>query len=105
MDVLQTNRDGTISAKNFKMILERKDGTLGWSAAKSPNRHTFAPENWSDEKILRGTDEVALAPGVIIRDEAGMKITQHTKVIDGVEWQVIKENDQITSSYPTGGKP
>jgi hypothetical protein len=105
MEVIQINPDGTISVKNFKMILTRKDGTVGWSAQKSPNRHTIAPKDWSDEKILRVTDEVAESPGVILRDADGVKVTQHTKVVDGVEWQVIKENGVVTSSYPTGGSP
>ncbi|MBV4477881.1 RHS domain-containing protein [Pseudomonas sp. COW3] len=104
-DVVSTNKDGTTSVRNFKMILERKDGTTGWSAAKSPNRHTIAPKDWSDSKILRVTDEVGAEPGKILRNENGVLVTEHTKIIDGVEWQVIKENDVITSSYPTGGTP
>ncbi|MGE1176733.1 RHS repeat-associated core domain-containing protein [Pseudomonas sp. BW7P1] len=104
-DVVSINKDGTTSVKNFKMILERKDGTIGWSAAKSPNRHTFAPKSWSDAKILKVTDEVAAEPGKVLRNEPGALVTEHTKIVDGVEWQVIKENGAVTSSYPTGATP
>jgi len=70
-----------------------------------PNRHTFSPKSWNDVKILKATDEVALEPGKIIRNEPGALITEHTKVVDGAEWQVIKENGTVTSSYPTGATP
>lgn len=48
---------------------------------------------------------LVLEPGRVIRNEPEALITEHTKIVDGVEWQVIKENGVVTSSYPTGATP
>ncbi|AXJ08068.1 hypothetical protein CFN16_09810 [Pseudomonas fluorescens] len=55
--------------------------------------------------MLKVTDEVAAEPGKILRNKSGALVTEHTKIVDGVEWQVIKENGAVTSSYPTGATP
>lgn len=106
MDAVRiVNTDGTISVTGVKKIIQRKDGNTGWSASKSPNIHTVAPPSWSNAKILDAGHQTAATPGVILRNTDGTKTTIHTKMIDGVEWQVIKDNGIITSSFPTGGKP
>lgn len=104
MTVLQKNPDGTIKVEDFKMILERKDGTVGMSAKKG-GKHTLAPETWSNDKILWVTDEVAATPGVLMRDVDGVTTTLHTKTVDGVQWQVLKDNGVVTSSFPAGDAP
>ncbi|WP_167748739.1 RHS repeat-associated core domain-containing protein [Pseudomonas kribbensis] len=104
MNVLQTNPDGTIKVEDFKMILERKDGTTGMSAKKG-GKHTLAPKTWSNEKILWVTDEVAATPGVFMREVDGVTTTLHTKTVDGVQWQVLKDNGVVTSSFPAGDSP
>ncbi|WP_256578414.1 EndoU domain-containing protein [Pseudomonas sp. R45(2017)] len=104
MNVLLTNPDGTIKVEDFKMILERKDGTTGMSAKKG-GKHTLAPKTWSNEKILWVTDEVAATPGVFMREVDGITTTLHTKTVDGVQWQVLKDDGVITSSFPAGDSP
>ncbi|WP_444929145.1 hypothetical protein ACJJIF_15035 [Microbulbifer sp. SSSA002] len=98
------NPDGTVSVTGFKMILQRKDGNIGWSAQKSPNIHTIAPPTWSNAQILDAGRQTAATPGVVLRELNGIKTTSHIKIIDGVEWQVLKDNGVVTSSLPTGGK-
>lgn len=102
-DKTVVNPDGTISVKDFKMMIVRKDGTWGWSKGKSPNTHTIAPPSWTNADILRAGHTTAAAPGTLLGQSNGVTRLLHTKVIDGVEWQVITENGVITSSFPTGG--
>ncbi|WP_083201911.1 RHS repeat-associated core domain-containing protein [Pseudomonas moraviensis] len=104
MTVVQTNADGTIKVQDFKMVLVRKDGTVGMSAKKG-GKHTLAPETWSNDKILWVTDEVAATPGVFMREVDGVTTTLHTKTVDGVKWQVLKDDGVITSSFPAGDAP
>jgi len=53
MDAVKVlNPDGTTSVTGFKKIIKRKDGTIDWSKAKSPNIHTIAPASWDNAKIL-----------------------------------------------------
>jgi uncharacterized Zn-binding protein involved in type VI secretion len=102
-DKTVVNPDGTISVKDFKMMIVRKDGTWGWSKGKSPNTHTIAPPNWSNADILRAGQITAKAPGTVLGQSNGVTRVLHTDTINGVEWQVITENGVITSSFPTGG--
>ena len=99
------NPDGTVSVKDFKAMIERKDGTIGFSKSKSPNIHTIAPPSWSNADVLAAGRKAAQAPGVVLRDSNGVVTTSHVTHFKGVEWQVLKENGKITSSFPTGGRP
>jgi len=104
MDAVKVlNPDGTTSVTGFKKIIKRKDGTIDWSKAKSPNIHTIAPASWDNAKILSAGNQVGNSPGVLLRESNGVKTTVHTAILDGVKWQVVKDNGVITSSYPTGG--
>ena len=105
-DALKTdNADGTISVTGVKKLITRKDGSLGWSRNKTPNIHTVAPESWTNTKILDAGHQTSSIPGVVLRDSNGVKTTIHTSVVDGVQWQVLKDNGVVTSSFPTGGNP
>lgn len=97
------NKDGTVSVTGFKGLITRKDGSTGFSKAKSQN--TVAPPKWSNADVLNAGKAAAAKPGTIIRDVDGVVTTVHTATVKGVKWVVIKENGVVTSSFPTGGKP
>ncbi|MDQ1816067.1 hemagglutinin repeat-containing protein [Massilia sp. CCM 9210] len=99
------NPDGTISLTDFKGTILRKDGTVGLSKAKSPNIQTVAPPSWDNVDILLAGQFTANTPGVVLRNINGVETTLHTSVYNGVQWQVLKENGVVTSSFPTGGRP
>ncbi|WP_062794176.1 LysM peptidoglycan-binding domain-containing protein [Delftia acidovorans] len=99
------NPDGTISVTDFKGTIVRKDGSIGFSKAKSPNIQTIAPETWGNADILEAGKITGKQPGFVLRNTNGVETTVHTSVVNGVQWQVVKENGIITSSFPTGGRP
>lgn len=99
------NPDDTISVDKFRGPVVRKDGTYALSAAKSPNIHTIAPPDWNNVEVLRAGQMTANAPGILLRDINGVKTTLHTDNYRGVQWQVIKDNGVITSSFPAGTRP
>ncbi|MFZ6743486.1 hypothetical protein ACO0LC_09700 [Undibacterium sp. JH2W] len=99
------NPDDTISVDKFKGPVVRKDGTYALSAGKSPNIHTIAPPDWNNVEVLRAGQLTANAPGILLRDVSGVKTTLHTGYYRGVQWQVIKDNGVVTSSFPAGTRP
>lgn len=87
------NDDGTASVK-FKMKLENGE----WSDLKTS---TVAPENWDDGAILAATIEVGKETPTYKREDGS---TLHTKKVNGVQWDVIKDSSgNVRASYPTGG--
>lgn len=92
-----TNADSTITAK-FKKLLH-----VGPPAVWSQNKaSTLAPPSWSHNDIFRAGDYVAQNGSLV--DTATDGRTLWKAVVNGVEWQVIKDaTDKITSSFPTGG--
>lgn len=78
---------------------------MGQLACQVKPSNTVAPISWTNGDILRAGETTAKTPGAILREEGGVVTTTHTEVVNGVEWQVIKENGRITSSFPTGGNP
>ncbi len=100
-----SNPDDTISVTDFKGPVVRKDGTYALSAAKSPNIHTVAPPNWNNVEVLKAGQMTANAPGILLRDANGVKTTLHTGYYRGVQWQVIKDDGVVTSSFPAGTRP
>ena len=95
-EVISHNPDGTTTVKYTKQF---PDGQLA-----RIKKSTLAPDNWSDQKILDTTNQVANSPSVATRARDGA--TLHRETIDGVQWEVIKDSSgNVTSSYPTGGNP
>lgn len=94
-----TNADGTISVKFTKQVSPGPPPVMS-----SPKRSTLAPASWSDADILRTGDQVANTPAIQTRIRDGA--TLHRDVVNGVQWEVIKDaSGRVTSSYPTGGNP
>lgn len=91
------NADGTSSVRFTKKVADGPPEVF--SKAKTS---TLAPDNWSDGDILVAGDKVAATPALATRARDG--ITLHKDVVDGIEWEVLKDSSgNITSSYPTGG--
>ncbi len=96
VEVIANNPDGTT---DVKFVTQYEDGNL--SRIK---KSTLAPDNWSNDKIIDVTNQVADSNPISVRARDGA--TLHRQTIDGVQWEVIKDSSgQIISSYPTGGKP
>lgn len=85
--------DGTKKIKFIKMF---SDGNV--SKIKTS---TIFPESWTDEKIIECILEIGDNPPIAYRPRDGA--TLHRAIIDGVEIEVIKEGNIVTSGYPTGG--
>ncbi len=98
-EVLELNQDGTASVK-FRMHLgEDEKGKKIWSDLKES---TVAPDNWNSVAILAATVQVGKAPATYTRSDG---YTLHTAIVNGVQWDVIKDGDgEVKASYPTGGK-
>lgn len=92
MEVLSTNVDGT---KNVVFTKQFPDGSI-YKLKKS----TLFPESWSDDQILKNIIEVGNTPALSTRLRDGA--TWHRATINGVEIDVIKIGDKVTSGYPTG---
>ncbi|MEH2064826.1 MAG: DUF4157 domain-containing protein [Nostoc sp.] len=91
------NADGTVQVKFQKLVSPGPPEV--WSRTKSS---TLAPSSWSDSDILRAGDQVAKTPPVLTRARDGA--TLHQGIINGAQWEVIKDaSGNVTSSYPTGG--
>jgi hypothetical protein len=61
---------------------------------------TLFPDSWSDIKIINNIKSVGNTPAIATRIRDG--VTWHRAVRDGVEIDVIKLGDNVTSGYPTG---
>ncbi len=97
VEVLCNNSDGTTSVKLVKLF---PDGSIS-----KIKKSTLAPDTWSDDKIIDTTNQVARTSPVATSSR-GDGSTLHRQIVDGVEWEVIKDSSgNVTSSYPTGGTP
>jgi hypothetical protein len=97
VEVLCNNSDGTTSVKLVKLF---PDGSIS-----KIKKSTLAPDSWSDDKIIDTTNQVARTSPVATSSR-GDGSTLHRQIVDGVEWEVIKDSSgNVTSSYPTGGTP
>ena len=97
VEVLCNNSDGTTSVKLVKLF---PDGSIS-----KIKKSTLAPDSWSDDKIIDTTNQVAKTSPVATSSR-GDGSTLHRQIVDGVEWEVIKDSSgNVTSSYPTGGTP
>ncbi len=97
VEVLCNNSDGTTSVKLVKLF---PDGSIS-----KIKKSTLAPDSWSDDKIIDTTNQVARTSPVAT-SSGGDGSTLHRQIVDGVEWEVIKDSSgNVTSSYPTGGTP
>ncbi|MGQ5401304.1 EndoU domain-containing protein [Cohnella sp. M.A.Huq-80] len=63
-------------------------------------KSTLFPDSWTDEQILESIIEVGNSPAISARLRDGA--TWHRATINGVEIDVIKVGDDVTSGYPTG---
>jgi hypothetical protein len=90
---ISINADGT---RKVKFTTEFSDGNLA-----KIKTSTLFPDTWSEDKIINSIKTVGDTPsiGVRARDEA----TLYRDIIDGVQIEVIKEWNIVTSGYPTGG--
>jgi hypothetical protein len=100
------NADGTVLARFRKLLFtDPATGTPTWS---TPKESTLAPAAWSERDILRAGDTIAAQPPVSGPRTWGSAdgATLHRGVVNGVQWEVIKDAaGKMTSSYPTGGTP
>jgi len=91
------NADGTSVVKFTKKVA---DGPP--EVRSKPKTSTLTPDSWSDGDILVAGDTVAATPALATRARDGT--TLHKDVVEGVEWEVLKDSSgTVTSSYPTGG--
>ncbi|MGE6629195.1 EndoU domain-containing protein [Bacillus sp. NPDC077027] len=92
VEVLSTNADGT---KNVVFTKQFSDGNI-----PKIKKSTLFPDSWNDEQILKSITEVGntAANSSRLRDRA----TWHRAAINGVEIDVIKVGNDVTSGYPTG---
>lgn len=92
VEVLATNPNGTKQVRFYK--------DLGGGVLSKPKKSTLFPETWSDRKIMAAAKQVGDTPGTPPRPSDGT--TFHKGVVDGVEVEVLKIGDNVTSVYPTG---
>lgn len=92
VEVLSTNADGT---KNVMFTKQFVDGNIS-----KIKKSTLFPESWNDDQILKSIIEVGNTPPIStrLRDRS----TWHRASKNGVEIDVIKNGDDVTSGYPTG---
>ncbi|WP_440114816.1 WXG100 family type VII secretion target [Paenibacillus sp. QZ-Y1] len=92
VEVVRSNPDGT---KYVLFTKQFEDGNI------SKLKHsTLFPNSWSEDKIIGSIKDVGDTPAISsrIRDRA----TWHREKVDGVEVDVIKNGDEVSSAYPTG---
>ena len=108
----EPNPNGTLSVKFKKWVVTPEAPAGAWSKPKSS---TLAPPSWSEADIDFAT-RVTVARGKHIKTEVreGKTVTfLRAQVVQGedeipangskpIEWEVIVEENVITSSYPTG---
>jgi hypothetical protein len=85
------NANGT---ENYNVRKKKPDNT--WTPAK---QSTLPPNGWDDDDFMRATVQTASAP---IAAHQPKNRTLHRAVIDGVNWEVVKNAaGKVISSYPT----
>ena len=92
VEVLQTNPDGT---QKIKFVTQYDDGNLS-----NIKTSTIFPDSWSDDKIIESIKAVGDSSPIGVRTSDGAMLYRET--IDGVQIEVIKIGDTVTSGYPTG---
>ncbi|CAM4447282.1 EndoU domain-containing protein [Paenibacillus tarimensis] len=92
VEVLSTNADGT---KNVVFTKQFPDGNIS-----KLKKSTLFPDSWTEEQIFKNVTDVGNTPAISTRLRDGA--TWHRATIDGVEIDVIKVGDDVTSGYPTG---
>ncbi|WP_338780310.1 T7SS effector LXG polymorphic toxin [Metabacillus sp. FJAT-52054] len=92
VEVLSTNSDGT---KNIVFTKQFPDGNIS-----KLKRSTLFPDSWSEQQIISSIADVGDTPAIAsrLRDMA----TWHRTKVEGVEIDVIKVGENVTSGYPTG---
>lgn len=93
VEVLQTNPDGT---QKVKFVTQYADGNLS-----NIKTSTLFPDSWSNEKIINSIKMVGDSSPIGVRTSDGAML--YRDIIDGVQIEVIKVGDTVTSGYPTGG--
>jgi hypothetical protein len=93
VEVLQSNSDGT---QVIKYLTQFPDGNLS-----KIKKSTVFPTNWNDADILNAIKQIGNTDPLVIR--INDRSSLHRGVVNGVELEVIKIGDDVTSAYPTGG--
>ena len=93
VETIQRFPDGTA---RVRFVTQFPDGSV--SRIKTS---TIFPQNWSDTKIINSVTRVGNTQPIGVRAHDGAKIYRAT--IDGVQIEVIKIGNNVTSAYPTGG--
>lgn len=93
VEVLQVNSDGT---QKVKFVTQYADGNLS-----NIKTSTLFPEGWSSDKIINSIKTVGDSTPIGVRASDGAML--YRDMIDGVQIEVIKMGDTVTSGYPTGG--
>lgn len=93
VEVLQVNPDGT---QKVKFVTQYADGNLS-----NIKTSTLFPEGWSSDKIINSIKTVGDSLPIGVRTSDGAML--YRDIIDGVQIEVIKIGDTVTSGYPTGG--
>ena len=90
---VKTNPDGT---QKVKFVTQYADGNLS-----NIKTSTLFLDCWSNEKIINSIKTVGDSSPIGVRTSDGAML--HRDIIDGVQIEVIKVGDTVTSGYPTGG--
>lgn len=94
VEIVTTNPDKTIK---IKYITQFEDGNL----SKLKNNNTVFPVKWTDDEIIKAIKEIGNTPSIGIRHRD--ETTLHRGIVNGVQVEVMKIGDNVTSGYPTGG--
>lgn len=92
VEVLNVNPDGT---QKVKFLTQYPNGNLS-----NIKTSTLFPNNWNDDKIINSIKTVGNSTPIGVRVSDGA--TLYRGCIDGVQIEVIKIGDIVTSAYPTG---
>jgi len=91
-EIIKVNADGT------KMVRFKKD--LGNGVVSKPKKNTQFPESWTDEEVIYASKHATESPVIGRRFHDGA--TLHRSKINGVNVDVIKEGNIVTSAFPPG---
>ena len=92
VEVIAKNSDGT---KVIKYIKDFGDGSIS-----KIKKSTIFPDSWSETEIISAIKKTGNSSIIAIRAKDGA--TFHRQIINGVERDVIKINNEVGSGYPTG---